>query len=82
MEDLWDKPEITRSFSKAGQGAFTLDVHRDGRVRVKIGDGAEQDFIAPRPAYDHCRQMYDTTSDHAYWNVCYHLEDYLPKSAN
>lgn len=77
MADLWGTPEISRQHQKEGQGAFNLDIQRDGRVRVKIGEGATRDFIDPREAYDYYRALHDTTGDHAYWNVCYHLEDYV-----
>lgn len=82
MADLWITPEIYRTREKTGQGAFKLVVHRDGRVQAEIDGGPTRDFASPRHAYDYYREMHDTTGDHAYWNVCYHLEDYLSKSAN
>jgi hypothetical protein len=69
------------TYGKCGQGAFSLTVFASGKVVAQRGtDGALMEFDTPRAAYDHYREMHSVAQDHASWNICYHLEDHLPKS--
>jgi hypothetical protein len=65
-------------YSKRGQGAFDLEIaETDKQVRARRGDESWRSFSDPQRAYDHYRHIHDATGDHAAWNICYHLEDFL-----
>ena len=62
-----------RKFSKTGNGAFSLEVHDDGKTIVSVyPDGQHaRAFETPQAAYDEYRPR---ISDPACWNACYMLE--------
>jgi hypothetical protein len=59
--------------SKRGKGAFSVQVHDDGRTYAQ-----GLFFPTARDAYDYFRPSADINP--AAWNVCYHLEDILAPS--
>lgn len=64
--------------TKNGQGHFIVHIMKDGRCRTGIYSmNPYNDFKSVREAYDYHKRHHDLCSDHAHWNVCYFLEDYL-----
>lgn len=63
--------------TKAGNGAYSVQVADDGYTVTSIGAGASRTFADPKVAYDYYREMHERTSDHAAWNICYALEDVI-----
>lgn len=62
------------TFSKTGNGAFQVVIEDDLETKVTFGT-CTREFSSPQEAYDTYRPF--TTAEHAYWSICYHLEDYL-----
>lgn len=66
--------------SKAGNGAFSVQVADDGYTVASMGGGASRTFkgkTGPQDAYDHYHEVFTRTGDHAAWNICYMLEGVL-----
>jgi len=71
-----------QTYGKRGQGAFNLAVFEpgDNRTGVEVSFPDRDSptcFDNVQAAYDYYREAFDQTRHHAYWNVCYHLQDHL-----
>lgn len=68
---------MTATRIKDGRGQFQLQVQDNGTTHVSVhSDGRNSRvFASPRDAYDYYRPV--TTESHTFWNICYHLEEFL-----
>lgn len=61
--------------TKAGNGAYSVQVADDGYTVASMGGNASRTFKHPQAAYDHYCAIHERTADHAAWNICCALED-------